>query len=183
MKNISILLLCGLFLSACVANTNTPIEKIQKESHMKTIQLKTQSNEIIATYINSSHSIPKLQKDWKQLITNTITDMLKDPDSAKFTFINTPKYYIFSNRGYKSLATNTLICDSKSPIVGYSGIVFVNAKNSFGGYTGNKAWWYIISEGRISLLAENDSYIWNSMEAIADHMDYSYAEKLVEITK
>lgn len=65
---------------------------------------------------------------------------LKDPESARYTFQPTFKGY--SQDG--SLATN-----GGRVLYGYVAPVLVNAKNSYGGYTGNHQYVFMFSNGVI----------------------------------
>ena len=73
--------------------------------------------------------LPPLPKDWqKQFESNDLMKIrFRDPDSVKFTYVGEPFLCQFGTRG------------SKDFMPGYCGYAFVNAKNSFGGYTGNQA--------------------------------------------
>ena len=65
--------------------------------------------------------------DYQSDIKKIMSGHLKDPDSAKYNFSCPPlKGYAFING------------DSKPPLFGYIIMVRVNAKNSFGGYVGEK---------------------------------------------
>jgi hypothetical protein len=61
--------------------------------------------------------------------------LLKDPESARYSNISKPrKEYIYENR---------------APVYGYSVCATVNAKNSYGGYVGNKRHWFFIRDGKV----------------------------------
>lgn len=125
--------------------------------------------------LESINTIPKLPANWQNLVKQEISGLLKDPDSAKYTFKEQPKYCSFSNLGYFSGP----IRDYTAPLIGYAGLVFVNSKNSFGGYTGNQPWFYMISDGHVSLLQTNSYGIWHSLSDVQDHLIRSYTEYLL----
>lgn len=55
---------------------------------------------------------------------------LKDPDSARFGRFSKPrKEYLYEN---------------SKPVYGYSVCAEINAKNSYGGYTGSQTYWFLI---------------------------------------
>ena len=62
-------------------------------------------------------------------------EVLKDPDSAKYSDISKPqKDFMF---------------EYKNVITGYSVCLYVNAKNSFGGYTGRKLYWAFLKDNKL----------------------------------
>lgn len=63
---------------------------------------------------------------------------LKDPDSAK--------YLSFSKPRKEHAITNV---HKHEAVYGYSTCATVNAKNSYGGYTGAKTTWFLIRDGQI----------------------------------
>lgn len=73
-----------------------------------------------------------LPTDYQSSVKDELSDRLKDPDSAKFTFLTPSKAWCQSGFTY---AYGWLI-----PLT-------VNAKNSFGGYTGKKPMAYMYTNG------------------------------------
>lgn len=71
-----------------------------------------------------------LPKDYQQLVIDAIKRNLKDPDSAKFVFDNEPIPAVAFDGSWE-------------------GEVNVNAKNSYGGYTGYQEWWYWIKGDKV----------------------------------
>lgn len=154
----------------------------QQITYSEYIKIDVMNRRIASTHraeegLQSLQSIPKLPKNWKQLVQNTIARYLKDPDSAKYSFYDNPKFYSFSNSG--SFAKSAEFVLPTSPLLGHAGLVFVNAKNSYGGYTGNTPWLYMITNGKISLIATNDYGVWHTMDDVRSHMDISYAEAML----
>lgn len=127
--------------------------------------------------LQSVQKIPKLPKNWKQLVQNAIARYLKDPDSAKYSFYDNPKFYSFSNSGFFAKSAEFVV--PTSPLLGHAGLVFVNAKNSYGGYTGNTPWLYMITNGEISLIATNNYGVWHTIDDVRSHMDMSYTEAML----
>lgn len=76
--------------------------------------------------------------NYEQLIKEYLARSLKDPDSVRYTDFTKPrKEHAIENAGLKQA------------IYGYSSCVLVNAKNSYGGYTGNHQYWFFIQNGKI----------------------------------
>ena len=72
--------------------------------------------------------------DHEQIIKNYMQSFLKDPESARYQFLNSPK------SGWNSLGGKKY---------GYIVCVNVNAKNSYGGYVGNRMSYFMINNGRV----------------------------------
>lgn len=66
-------------------------------------------------------------ENYKELVADYIRAMLKDPESARFTAWEAPYRCSFE-------------IDLATPGLGYCNYVVVNAKNGFGGYTGDNMW-------------------------------------------
>lgn len=62
--------------------------------------------------------------NYKPIVENTIREQLKDPDSAQFSGFTIPR--------------KEVMVDNRKFVYGYSICVYVNAKNSYGGYTGKQ---------------------------------------------
>jgi hypothetical protein len=74
-------------------------------------------------------------ENYQELIKAYMTKTLKDPESARYAEFSTPrKEHAIAN---------------KRAIYGYSSCVLVNAKNSYGGYTGNQQFWFFFQNGQI----------------------------------
>jgi hypothetical protein len=74
---------------------------------------------------------------------------LKDPDSAKFNKISKPQKEHAIENQFQRLA-----------LFGYSVCATVNAKNSFGGYTGSKVRWFLIRNGVVVREQPADEHIY-----------------------
>ena len=75
-------------------------------------------------------------KNYEVLIKAWVAENLKDPDSARYSKFSKPRQeYMF---------------EANKPFFGYSVCAAINAKNSFGGYTGNQTYWFLIRDGKIA---------------------------------
>lgn len=79
-----------------------------------------------------------LPTDYQQQIKNHMTSILKDPESARYTF--EPPFKGYSQDGSLSSTGGGV---TYGQVVG----VQVNAKNSYGGYTGNQLYVFMFSNG------------------------------------
>lgn len=105
--------------------------------------LQRQSDEYFAwkkTLPDANANYGSIPKNPQELIKSHLGNKLKDPDSAKYSEFSAPK------QGYA-------IVDRKSKIVayGYAVCAYFNAKNSYGGYTGNKMYWFLIKNDNVVL--------------------------------
>jgi hypothetical protein len=67
-----------------------------------------------------------------------MAEQLKDPESARYS-------------KFRPLAKDLKIVNAKTrnATLGYSTCVDINAKNSYGGYTGAKRYWFLIRDGKV----------------------------------
>lgn len=86
-------------------------------------------------------------KNYKKLIEDAIRENLKDPDSARFYDFTPPR--------------KEVMVENKKFVYGYSACVFVNAKNSYGGYTGKKLYWVFIRNGNVLRIQDTNSEFGN----------------------
>ncbi|MFT1618124.1 hypothetical protein [Enterobacter kobei] len=81
----------------------------------------------------------------KFIIESAIRDQLKDPESAKFSEFTEPR--------------KEVIVENRNFVYGYSSCVYVNAKNSYGGYTGKQLYWAFMRNGQVLRIKNtNDAY-------------------------
>lgn len=73
-------------------------------------------------------------KDYEEIIKSYMNNILKDPMSAQYTFLGAPQIAWTAYGGKK---------------FGYGTCVRINAKNSFGGYTGNQLSYFLIRNGSV----------------------------------
>lgn len=64
-------------------------------------------------------------ENYRALVTSYLQDTLKDPESARVEYLTVPQ------KDYR-------IVQHRQPVYGYALCLTVNAKNSFGGYTGKQ---------------------------------------------
>ncbi|SDJ22809.1 hypothetical protein SAMN04487926_13837 [Paraburkholderia steynii] len=76
--------------------------------------------------------------NYEELVTDAQEAVLKDPQSAQNKYLSTPQ------KGFMIAA------GSSTPIYGYRLCLNVNAKNSYGGYTGSKLTEVFIRNGRVT---------------------------------
>lgn len=89
--------------------------------------------------------VGKRPSNYKSLVETTIRNELKDPDSAKFSDMTTPRKEVMVEKG--------------NFVYGYSTCVFVNAKNSYGGYTGKQLYWAFLRDDKVLRIKNtNDAY-------------------------
>jgi len=130
MKNV-VLLLTGLLVMGC-ATTDSKRES-PEEVWRKTLP-----------EANADYGI--YPKDYENIIKSYYETRLKDPDSAKYSDFREPK------RSYKILNLK-----ERRAQHGYAACVYINAKNSYGGYTGNKLAWLFIRDNVVVESALEDS--------------------------
>ena len=88
--------------------------------------------------------------DYEQIIKGYMQATLKDPDSARYQFLNPPK------TGWNGFGGKKF---------GYIVCAYINAKNSYGGYVGNRMSYFMIKNGRV---------------IDASHGDGNYGEAMVQ---
>lgn len=72
---------------------------------------------------------------YEELIKEWAASNLKDPESARFGAITKPrKEWVVANL---------------APVYGFSVCADINAKNSYGGYTGSQTFWFFIRDNKI----------------------------------
>ena len=79
--------------------------------------------------------------EYEQAVKNVMNQQLKDPDSAKYQF-DVPRKGWYCNAAYRGQW-------GSKKVYGYIVAVQVNAKNSFGGYTGSEQYYFMIRDGRV----------------------------------
>lgn len=116
MKNLGLFLCIAIgaaFLSGCAPKPPSPVEI-------------------------STANYGTLPGNYQDLVKAHFNAVLKDPESARYTFLPT----------YKGYSQDGALADSGGGVkFGYVIPVLVNAKNSYGGYTGNQQYAFIYSNG------------------------------------
>ncbi len=74
-------------------------------------------------------------KNYKEVVESAILIQLKDPDSAKFSAMTTPR--------------KEVMVENRTFVYGYSTCLYVNAKNSYGGYTGDQLYWVFMRNNQV----------------------------------
>ncbi|MBK0000287.1 hypothetical protein [Erwinia sp. S38] len=83
--------------------------------------------------------------DYKSIVEEAIREQLKDPDSAKFSSFTNPRKEVMVENG--------------SFVYGYSTCLYVNAKNSYGGYTGKELYWVFLRDNKVLRIKNtNEAY-------------------------
>ena len=88
--------------------------------------------------------------DFETIIKSYMQATLKDPESARYQFLNSPKS---GWNGFGGVKYGYVVC------------VRINAKNSYGGYVGNRMSYFMIRNGRV---------------IDASHGDGNYGEAMVQ---
>lgn len=97
-------------------------------------------------------------KDYKKIIESYLNNVLKDPDSKKIEYLNTPEKNWFKLSPLLGGVTKS----------GYVVCAYVNAKNGFGGYTGKNISYFMIY---------NQKVIQNFMATTSDSIESMQAEQ------
>ena len=97
----------------------------------------------------STANYGSLPSDYQQQIKDRISSVLKDPESARYAF--EPPFKGYSQDGSMSSTGGGVT-------YGYVAGVQVNAKNSYGGYTGNQLYVFIFSNGVMYDTSANFSF-------------------------
>lgn len=84
-------------------------------------------------------------EEWKRIITDYSAARLKDPYSAQYNFLNSP------TRGFIGLG---------GAKYGWAVCALINAKNSYGGYTGGKLSFFLIRNNVVidASMGDNSGY-------------------------
>lgn len=93
----------------------------------------------------ADYGSPVSQEEGQAIVMSFFGAYLKDPDSALYKFSKI-------NKGYYKEG----VLDGGKLYTGYACVVWVNAKNSFGGYTGYKTYNVVIKNGRVIKAVKKD---------------------------
>lgn len=93
--------------------------------------------------------------NYEQLIKTSFANSLKDPDSARYGRFSKPR--------------KEQIIRNNQAIYGYSVCAPVNAKNSYGGYTGTHTHWFFIRDGQIVRSQDMDG---NTASGVAGNVSF-----------
>lgn len=93
-------------------------------------------------------------ENYKEIVMSYASRQLKDPDSATYTFMGAPqKGHVYIWRGLVGGLLTGHVLE-----FGYKGDVGINAKNSYGGYTGMQRHYYIIRDNQVVLYGDYVGY-------------------------
>jgi hypothetical protein len=87
--------------------------------------------------------------EFKQVIERYMTHVLKDPESARYEYLNMPM------RGWRRTSGGSKF--------GYVVCVNVNARNSYGGYTGSQPSYFMIHDDRVIYALYGDGGLKDSL--------------------
>lgn len=173
-----IIVLLFIFISCFTMQSCVEYKTIDQRISEEVNEKRNISYNIAYKGLSQISIVPKLEKTWKNLVSSEIKDLLKDPGSATFKFYEDPIYCSYANT-----SNFGILKTQESPIIGYAGLVFVNAKNSYGGYTGDKPWFFIISGKKILLIDNNNYGLWKNTNDVKNHLYTSYADVLLFINE
>ncbi|MGM1347646.1 hypothetical protein [Serratia liquefaciens] len=126
MKKIAVIgaVLVSLILSGCESPQMAEAKRKDAEfaNSVKNINLETAD-------------VGAAPKNYKEAVEEAIRGQLKDPDSAKFSGMTTPR--------------KEVMVENRDFVYGYSTCVFVNAKNSYGGYVGKQLYWVFLRDNQV----------------------------------
>lgn len=137
MKKIVLALVIGSFLTGCApryvstAPSTADYDKIMQEAKRKDAEFAEKVKNINL----DTADVGVKPKDYKSLVESAIRESLKDPDSAKFYDFTAPR--------------KEVMVEHKNFVYGYSTCVYVNAKNSYGGYVGKQLYWAFIRNNQV----------------------------------
>ncbi|MGE6467983.1 hypothetical protein [Serratia proteamaculans] len=126
MKKIAVIgaVLASLMLSGCESPQMAEAKRKDAEfaNAVKNINIETAD-------------VGEAPKNYKEAVEEAIRGQLKDPDSAKFSGMSTPR--------------KEVMVENRDFVYGYSTCVFVNAKNSYGGYVGKQLYWVFLRDNQV----------------------------------
>lgn len=126
MRLFAITILTALLLTGCATTQQEdPSQKAAEQAW-------------ISSLLKSKDSYGAYPNDYQNIVKSYMSQQLKDPDSAKYLNFREPKKYL-----------KIVNVKNRVAILGYSTCVDINAKNSYGGYTGSKRYWFFIRDGNI----------------------------------
>ena len=136
MKKLLLLLACLAVTGNAVADSKRKIDKAEAAA----------ADAWVKTLPEPGADHGPFPEDYEEIVKNHFTDRLKDPDSAKYSDFRAPKpNFLIVNKFEKAAQYGYVVC------------VHINAKNSYGGYTGKKLAWTFIRDGAVVESAIEDS--------------------------
>ncbi|EGT5762269.1 hypothetical protein ACKTG8_003206 [Cronobacter sakazakii] len=137
MKKVVMAIILGSFLTGCAPGyVYTPPSKVEYDKTMQEAKRKDAEFAEKVKNINlDTADVGVKPKDYQSLVESAIREGLKDPDSAKFYDFTSPRKEVMVEQG--------------DFVYGYSTCVYVNAKNSYGGYVGKQLYWAFIRNNQV----------------------------------
>ena len=105
------------------------------QAQMEAAERDKKTSEWLATLPEPGADYGTYPENYQVKIKEYDTFNLKDPDSAKYSRFSKPR--------------KEQVIEKLKVIYGYSSCVYVNAKNSYGAYSGNTLYWYFFRNGKI----------------------------------
>jgi len=146
MKRVVIVTMLGLMLSGCAPQQPSFYMPNNYELQMQEAKRKDDefSEKVKNINLDTADAGSKPSK-YKKTVENAIREQLKDPDSAKFSGMTSPRKEVMVENG--------------NFVYGYSTCVYVNAKNSYGGYVGKQLYWAFLRDNQVLRVKNtNDSF-------------------------
>lgn len=127
MRVITLVLIATTLLAGCATTTpqEDPAQKLAEQAWLRSLH---EAPDGFGPYPNN----------YQDIVKSYMSKRLKDPESARYSEFRAP-------------AKDLKIVDIKNrvAILGYSTCVDINSKNSYGGYTRAKRYWFLIRDGKI----------------------------------
>lgn len=136
----------SLVLAGCVSQPSGVTRTTDYDQKMQLAKKHDQEFADKVKNINlETADVGKSPKSYKPVVEEAIRNDLKDPESAQFSDMTHPRKEVMVQDG--------------NFVYGYSTCVFVNAKNSYGGYTGKQLYWVFMRDNNVLRIKNtNDAY-------------------------
>lgn len=126
------------FLAGCVSvpeasRRNEIADSFEDKRDIEFFRRDAEAGVWIKTLPDENADYGRYPKDYESIVHNHLSLILKDPNSVRISKITKPR------KEHK--ITDKL---KKEAVYGYSTCVWLNAKNSYGGYVGENLYWFLI---------------------------------------
>uniref|UniRef100_UPI0035C67D96 hypothetical protein n=1 Tax=Serratia quinivorans TaxID=137545 RepID=UPI0035C67D96 len=147
MKKIFLFVALSSLLAGCapryVASTASPDGYSQKMQEAK--KKDAEFAEKVKNINLDTADVGSKPVNYKKIVEDAIRVELKDPESARFSNMTKPRKEVMVEKG--------------NFVYGYSTCVYVNAKNSYGGYSGKQLYWAFLRDNQVLRVNNtNDAY-------------------------
>ncbi|WP_250492800.1 hypothetical protein [Caballeronia sp. GAWG1-1] len=133
---------CPIMLVACGSGSDSP------PARKNTAQLDAGRAQWAATLPEPDADYGEYPSNCQDIIKAAMAKTLKDPESARYGDFSTPtKDQAIENMTEHRAVYGYLVCTD------------INAKNSYGGYTGAKRRWFLIRNGAVVRYGERPMYV------------------------